>query len=326
MGTAGAWQLGSGARCGYRDQMRRVSAAAAVVGTLVLGACSSGGSGTPPSTRSVSVPSAPTASPSSTVAGSGSAPRVVPGRWAHVVVVVEENRSYRDVLGGAVAPYLDRLAASGTSFTNSFALTHPSEPNYLDLFSGSTQGVSDDSCPHALGGDNLGHQLRAAGYTFTGYAEDLPGVGSTACTSGAYARRHCPWVEFNDLPPGVSRPLSAWPADLSRLPTVAFVIPNLDHDMHDGTVAAGDAWLGRHLDGYARWAPGHHSLLVVTWDEDDNSAGNRIATIAVGAGVPPVIDPQHITHDSLLRTLEDAYRLRPLGAAAHAAGISRLGG
>jgi acid phosphatase len=74
----------------------------------------------------------------------------------HVVVVMMENHSYSDVIGSPAAPYLNSLAAQGASFDNSFAITHPSEPNYLALFSGSTQGVTDDSCPHTFSGSNLG--------------------------------------------------------------------------------------------------------------------------------------------------------------------------
>jgi hypothetical protein len=116
------------------------------------------------------------------------------------------------------------------------------------------------------------------------------------------------------------------PGDFTRLPTVSFVIPDLDHDMHDGTVAQADRWLRAHVGDYARWARHHRSLLLVTWDEDDYGAGNRIPTIAVGAGVRAGPAHQRITHYNVLRTIEDAYRLRPLGEAAHVRGIARLGG
>ena len=88
-----------------------------------------------------------------------------------------ENHSYGEVLGGPSAPFLASLAASGAVLTQSFAITHPSEPNYLALFSGSTQGLTDDSCPHQYAGPNLGASLLAAGRTFAGYSEDLPVAG-----------------------------------------------------------------------------------------------------------------------------------------------------
>src|SRR6266566_928801 len=80
-----------------------------------------------------------------------------------------------EVIDNANAPYITSLANNGAKMTQSFAVTHPSEPNYLALFSGSTQGITDDSCPHTFGAENLGHQLSTAGQTFKGYAEGLPG-------------------------------------------------------------------------------------------------------------------------------------------------------
>ena len=76
------------------------------------------------------------------VAGTTTVPRP-----DHVVVVVEENHSSTNILGNANAPYINSLANENANFTQSFAVTHPSQPNYLALFSGSTQGVTNDSCP-----------------------------------------------------------------------------------------------------------------------------------------------------------------------------------
>lgn len=265
-------------------------------------------------------------SPNSATRPASSANATRAGRWNHVVIVVEENHAYGEVIGNAGALYINHLAHAGASFTRSYALTHPSQPNYIALFSGSTHGVVSDACPITLHANNLGHQLRAAGYHFAGYAEGLPSIGDRVCSHGSYARKHSPWTDFTDLPRSVSRPLRTMPSNFRRLPTVSFVVPDLQHDMHDGTIAQADGWLRRHLGGYARWARQHRSLLVVTWDEDDQSASNHIATIAVGAGVRAGPVHQRITHYSLLRTIEDAYRLRPLGAAARARGIARLGG
>src|SRR6476620_3448910 len=77
----------------------------------------------------------------------------------HVVVVVMENRGYSDIVGSASAPYINSLARSSASFTRSHAITHPSQPNYLALFSGSTQGVTDDSTPgHTFSRQNIGSE------------------------------------------------------------------------------------------------------------------------------------------------------------------------
>jgi acid phosphatase len=241
---------------------------------------------------------------------------------AHVVVVVFENEDADAVVGSPDAPYLTSLADQGASFTDAHAETHPSQPNYLALFSGSTQGVTDDSCPHTFTGPSLGSQLRAAGRTFTGYSEGLPVAGYTGCSAGDYARKHNPWVDFADLPASVNQPAGALPADLADLPTVAFWVPDLCNDMHDCGVAAGDAWAREHLAPYLAWARQHDSLLIVTFDEDEGSAANHIATVLVGPMVAPGSYDERIDHYSLLRTVEEMYGLPPLGTAADRAPIT----
>lgn len=227
-----------------------------------------------------------------------------------------ENHSYSDVIGNSAAPYINSLADSGALFTRSFAVTHPSQPNYIALFAGSTLGVTSDDCPTALTGPNLASQLASAGRSFAGYSEDLPQTGFTGCSSAKYARKHAPWVNFADLPTSMNRPLTDFPSDFSTLPSVAFVIPNLQHDMHDGTVAEGDSWLRAHLDAYTQWAKSHDSLLVVTWDEDDHSESNQIPTIVVGAHVKSGRYAEPMTHYRLLRTIEALKALPGLSETA----------
>jgi hypothetical protein len=259
----------------------------------------------------------------SVVSASARAAAVGVPRPDHVVVVMMENHSYRDIIGSSVAPYLNSLAAKGASFTQSFGVTHPSEPNYLALFSGSTHGLTSDSCPHTYTSDNLGKELIGAGDTFAGYSESMPSTGYTGCTSGAYARKHNPWVDFtSSVPAADNRTFAAFPSQYTSLPTVSFVVPNLKDDMHDGTVAAGDSWLKQHLSGYATWAATHNSLLIVTWDEDDNSAGNQIPTIFVGQHVKTGKYAESINHYDVLGTIEDAYGLPHAGSAATATPIT----
>jgi phosphatidylinositol-3-phosphatase len=258
----------------------------------------------------------PTPSPSATA--SSSAP--VPGVPQHVLVVVFENKAFSQVNNTSRAPALNALATRGALYTNLRALTHPSQPNYLALFSGSAQGVTDDHCPVRLTGQpNLGRQLLDAGRTFTGYSEGLPSPGYTGCSSGRYAAKHNPWVDFDNLPASVNQPASALPADYARLPTVAFLIPDLCDDMHDCPVASGDTWVRRVLDPYAQWAAQHDSVLAVTFDEDDGHHGNQIFTLLLGAGVVAGRYSQPLTQFSILRTIEAWYGLAPLGAAATAA-------
>ena len=246
---------------------------------------------------------------------------------AHVVVVVEENRSAAGIIGNKSAPYVNSLATNGALMMQSFAITHPSEPNYLALFAGDTFGLDSDGCPVDGGAaPNLGSELLAGGQTFIGYSEDLPSVGSTTCGSGKYARKHAPWVNFTNVPAANSVPFSSFPpsSDYASLPTVAFVIPNLDNDMHDGSVAQGDAWLNNNLSAYAIWAKANNSLLVVTWDEDDNGENNQIPTIFYGANVKTGAYGEPVTHYNVLSTLEQMYGLNTTGNAANVPAITDI--
>ena len=237
----------------------------------------------------------------------------------HVVIVIEENRAYSRIIGNAAAPYINGLAARGALFTQSYGVTHPSQPNYLALFSGSTHGITSNDCPQSVAGDNLASLLLGAGLSLRMYSESLPMAGYTGCASGDYRRKHNPAVNWQgtNLPYEVNQPFSQFPADFSALPTVSFVAPNQKNDMHDGeetaAIARGDAWLARHLDAYVRWAENHNSLLIVTWDEDDGSENNRIPTLFVGPMVRSGNYAQRIDHYTLLRTLLDLYGLPPIG-------------
>lgn len=249
--------------------------------------------------------------------------RAAPPKPDHVIIVMMENRGYHNIIGSSNAPYLNSLAKQGALFTNSFALTHPSEPNYIALMSGSTQGVTDDSCPHTFKADNLAHQLASSGGSFVGYSESLPKAGYTGCDKGDYARKHSPWVNFSDIPASANQPYTSFPTDYTRLPTLSWVTPNLQDDMHDGTIPQGDTWLKKNLDGYAQWAKTHNSLLIITWDEDEDDGGNNsIPTIFVGAKVKAGQYSEKINHYTVLSTLESAFGLPALGSAAKAKPIT----
>jgi hypothetical protein len=242
-------------------------------------------------------------------------------QFDHIVVVVEENRAYSAIIGNSDAPFINKLASRGANFTRSFGIRHPSQPNYLGIFSGSTQGVSNNECPVNFTAPSLGGELIGAGKTFAEYSEGLPQVGSKVCADGWYVRRHNPAADFADVPARSNRPMSDFPERIADLPAVSFVIPNRAHDMHDGTIAAGDGWLADQLGTYARWAKRKNSLLIVTWDEDDNSSNNHIATIFFGAHVRTGRYAQTINHFNVLRTIEEAEGLSLLGKSAEVASI-----
>ena len=233
----------------------------------------------------------------------------------HIVIVVEENKSFSQIIGNPEAPYINALARRGVLFTNSHGVTHPSQPNYLALFSGATHGIDSNACPLELSGENLASALIAQGLNFISYSESLPKTGYEGCRYGAYMRKHNPVANWKELA-AFNQPFSAFPQDFAQLPTVAWVVPDQRNDMHDGSITQGDAWLAQNIERYAQWAMTHNSLLIVTWDEDDGSENNRIATIFVGAMVKPGKSAQHINHYTLLRTISGMYGLPYLGESA----------
>jgi len=238
----------------------------------------------------------------------------------HVVIVVEENRAYSEIIGNREAPYINSLARRGMLFTNSHGVTHPSLPNYLALFAGSTYNIASDACPLELSGGNLADSLQERSLSFAIYSESLPEVGAAGCIYGGYRRKHNPVAAWKELA-ALSLPFSAFPRDFSKLPTVSWVIPDQRNDMHDGSVARGDVWLKRNLGTYAKWAAGHNSLLIVTWDEDYNSPSNRVATIFFGQIVRHGSSMQPVNHYSVLRTIEEMYGLPALNNSAHVRAI-----
>jgi hypothetical protein len=244
-----------------------------------------------------------------------------------------ENESFNAVIGNrSAAPYINTLADGGVSFTRMRAVTHPSQPNYLELFSGDNQGItSDGQAPlpgTSISTPNLAANLRARGKSFTAFCDGLPAAGDITSDNLAngYVRRHCPWIRWittaptlppNKLPPEVHQPFTAFPADFSQLPTVSFVIPSNLNNMHDFGVASGDNWLAVNLSAYAEWAKDNNSLLIVTWDEDSFLVDNLIPTVFHGARLRNgTTNPGAWTLHNLLRTIEDMYSLPHAGRPA----------
>src|SRR5215472_16764095 len=266
-------------------------------------------------------------------------------RYDHIVIVIEENKDYEEIIRNKDVPFLNRLAEEGASLTQMFAEEHPSQGNYFWLFAGSNLNVGFRNAVPAKSftAPNLGAQLIEKGLSFKGYSQSLPEIGSAVHygPTGLYARKHVPWVSFSNLPNGATLETSSnlrfadFPTDFAKLPTVAFVIPDLKHDMHDGEQQDGDAWLRHSLGAYYDWAKAHNSLLIITFDESDNSSGyrgltdptvaagtdqarrdrrNRIPTIFAGAHVKRHYgDATPFDHVSLLRTIEVIYGLPKAG-------------
>jgi acid phosphatase len=254
----------------------------------------------------------------------------------HVAVVIMENKSYAQA---SVQPYTASLIAGGAVFTLSFAITHPSQPNYIGLWFGSTLGFTTDNCPLTtpLSFENLGHACEAAGLSWRAYSENLAVVGSTACSydgnalTGLYTRKHDPWTYCANVDHNRERPYTDLAADITggTLPNLVFVIPNNCHNTHNSStpgcgIADGDAWLAANLPTLQA-ALGPAGLLILTWDEDDGSAGNQILTVFSGPLVIPGSVSTHvISHYTVTRTICDALGIPPMASAATAVQIDGI--
>lgn len=242
----------------------------------------------------------------------------------HVIVIVMENRSFAQA---RPHPNMARLAASGAVFTNSFAVGHPSLPNYLALWAGSTLGVTNNDCPppgapfHSA---NLGQACETAGLTWRAYCESLPAPGDSVCwtTRHGYQKKHAPWAYFSNLRATNARPFRDFARDVKagKVPNLVFLIPdqcNCGHDSCDlPPLVRTDRWLGEHMD-LIRRAAGPCGLIVLTWDEDDYSQSNQVLTVFAGPAVRAGYSHAgRVTHYTILRTICDCLGLPPMNEAA----------
>ncbi len=239
---------------------------------------------------------------------------------SHVIVIMMENQAYVNM---KTLPYISTLISAYSSFADSYAITHPSQPNYLAIWSGSTQKITDDTCPapgSPFSTPNLGQACEAAGLTWRAYCEGLPSDGYTGCSAdgGLYMRKHAPWTDFGNLNHNNERPYSDLATDLANgtLPNLAFVIPNMCDDMHDCAPSVGDTWLSKNVPSMLAGL-GPNGLLVLTWDEDDDAHGNNILTVFAGPLVRSgYISTTVINHYTVLRTIGDGLSLAPIGLAS----------
>jgi acid phosphatase len=255
----------------------------------------------------------------------------------HVAVVIMENKSYDEV---RVLPYTASLIANGGTCTNSFAVIHPSQPNYFAIWSGYTQGVSNDNCPapgSPFSAENLGHACEAAGLTWRAYSENLPSAGATGCSydgsasTGLYTRKHDPWTYFSNLNHQNERPYSDLALDIAAntVPNLIFIIPNNCHNTHNSSTAGctlpdGDTWLANNLPAVMA-ALGPDGVLILTWDEDDSSASNHILTVFSGPRVVPgSLVTRHVDHYTVCRTISDLLGLPSFGLSVGETPITEI--
>jgi phosphatidylinositol-3-phosphatase len=277
---------------------------------------------------------APVAAPVGPAArGTGqAAAAAVARRPSKVLVVVLENRDASRV--AREMPYLSAQARRYGSATHYFGITHPSLPNYLMMAGGSTFRVRDDHGPaaHRLSGASVFGQALAHRRTARTYAEGMK-ANCQSQNTGRYAVRHNPWTYFpreravcrrDDVPSGTPA-RGALHNDIAagRLPNVGLLVPDVCNDAHDCSLGRADRWLRswlRAVQAGPDWRAGRLAL-VVTFDEDDHSAGNHVATVVMHPSLHGVRVSRRMDHRDLSASASRLAGGRPLRDAKERAGL-----
>jgi hypothetical protein len=277
-----------------------------------------------------------------------------PGGIQTVFLVLEENHDWSAIKALPYVQHLLQIGAHSEQYYNPKGL-HPSEPNYLWIEGGSNFGRTNDDDPAinlVKGARHLSAMLDAAGISWTSYQESIPAGACPVASAGRYAAKHNPFVFFDDVvgaPPSPTsahciahhKPFSQFLADLQagQVARYNFITPNLDHDMHDGSPEAADAWLQANIDPIVNeQSPFHNpalyarSVLIVTFDEGTGRSDGPIGLIVVSpfarAGFQDTTapTPYFYTHSSLLLTLQEVFGVAgtPLADAAGARDLSAL--
>jgi acid phosphatase len=213
----------------------------------------------------------------------------------HVFVLVEENHGYSSVIGSSAMPYLNSLASKYALATQYYANTHPSIGNYFMLTTGQILTNNDSFCS-TISNDNIVRHLLTAGKTWKSYAESLPSAGYTGCGSGNYMKRHNPLAYFSDVANSSEKynlvPFTQLAKDIANdaLPNFGYIVPNILHDAHNGTLQQADAWLKANIAPLlASPTFQKDGLLIIVFDEaadsDTAHGGGHIAVVAVGPKV-----------------------------------------
>ncbi|HEV2696860.1 MAG TPA: alkaline phosphatase family protein, partial [Terriglobales bacterium] len=229
-----------------------------------------------------------------TIAVSSSGTSSVPAS-SHVFIVMEENHTYSSVIGSSSMPYLNSLASKYGLATQYYANTHPSIGNYFMLTAGQTITNNDSLCS-TLTQDNVVRHLLTAGKTWKSYAESLPSAGYTGCGSGEYVKRHNPLAYFSDVANSSEKynlvPFTKFSSDLTNrtLPQYSFIVPNLLHDAHDGSLSAADTWLKSNIAPLIASATFQKDgILMIVFDEsvdsDTQHGGGHVTAIVIGPRV-----------------------------------------
>ncbi|MFI6051344.1 alkaline phosphatase family protein [Streptomyces violascens] len=258
-------------------------------------------------------------------------PSTVP-RYDHVFVVYMENENYKDIIGNtAQAPYINQLAHANTVLTQSYATTHPSDPNYVALAAGGLYGLTGNSIgTTTIDAPHLGNRVEAAGKTWKSYVQNMPGNCYTK-DSGNYQPDDTPFYYFKDMKTDSAycqahwQPQTSMDADLksaSTTPDFVWFAADGCNDMEGCGITAGDNYLKNTLPAIFNspaWTR-QRSLLILTWDEGATKAfgphyPNHVPTLLIGSQnsvKTGYTSSKRTDQYGLLRTIDQSLGLAPL--------------
>jgi hypothetical protein len=261
-----------------------------------------------------------------------------------VFTIVMENHSRGQILGDDEAPFINALARSN-AVANGYhdAYVHPSEPNYLWMVAGENFGILNDKDPgpgNVIDSrSHIADQLELAGLTWKAYAESM-GRPCGLSSHGIYAAKHVPFLFFADVNGWRGKGFDSSPrcndhvvdyaeldADLAAgtVPDYVFITPNLAHDMHDGTIADGDAWLSREVPKItASSAFQHGGVLFLLWDEGTNDTDDPAFIVVSPNAKHSYVSQTPYDTSSYLNTVQAIFGLDALPCAAHPSAIEPM--
>ena len=265
--------------------------------------------------------------------------------YRHVFYIVEENRSFAQIIGNTDAPTFNQLVTQYSLASSYFGTSHPSEPNYVAMVGGSDFGITNDGSyvTNRVDAPSLASQLDAHHLSWKGYSQSLPDAGFTgtcypcnsADPSSLYASKHNGFLNFagvQDNPAEMQKsvPIEQLNTDLANnnAPTFSFIVPDQCHDMHgtndcpDATtnVKVADAYAADLVDSImssVTWRDGLNAIII-TWDEgtdaggccDANPGGGQVYTSVITNHGPRGLNyTTPSNHYSMLATLQDMWHL-----------------
>jgi phosphatidylinositol-3-phosphatase len=254
-------------------------------------------------------------------------------KFKHIFTIVLENTGYLEMLESAQAPYFQSLAQQYGLAESYYGIQHPSLPNYLALIGGDTFGIDKNCTDCFIDAPTIVDQLQAAGISWKAYMESMPAPCFIGDAGSLYKQKHNPFIYFTTIRDNPARcnrivPFAQFAADLqaNALPSYIWITPNMCNNMHDCPIKTGDAWLRTWVSQIlAAPAWQDHGVLFITFDEGDladdsgccrYALGGRLATLVLSPlGKPGYHSRVAYSHYSLLRTIEDSWKLPPLSNA-----------